>query len=174
MTSHENPVSDDPEQKRSILKPLFTWPIALVAVTLGILLVTNTVSAWGHRDEDRVENFKEHAEFFVGRMLRKIDATEEQNLQIQQIVDRTIDELASLHGEKTEMRDEVAALMTAQTVDRDAIEAMRVSHLARADQMSRIVSKSLADTMEVLTVDQRIELETRISKHARHRRGGWH
>ena len=52
MTSHENPVSDDPEQKRSILKPLFTLPIALVAVTLGILLVTNTVSAWGHRDEE--------------------------------------------------------------------------------------------------------------------------
>ena len=30
-------------------RPLFVWPMALLALTLGLLLVANTVSAWGRR-----------------------------------------------------------------------------------------------------------------------------
>ena len=174
MTSQNNASSQDPQQSTNGFTPLIAWPIALVAVTIGMLLLANTVSAWGSRESDRVEDFKEHAEFFVGRTLRKIDASEEQKTQIIQIVYGTIDELAALHGDRAGMREEIASMMTAPTVDREALETMRSAHLARADQMSRIVSASLADVMDILTVEQRLELKERLEKHGRRHGRGWH
>ena len=172
MTSQQNSTSLQPEQVESPARRLIAWPIALAAATLAMFLIANTVSAWGSRHEDDIDDFKAHAEYFVDRMLRKIDTSEEQNAQIQQIIGATIDELATLHGDRSTLRDEFSALMTADTIDREAIETLRASHLARADQMSRIVSESLADVMDVLTVEQRAELEERLAR--RHRRRGWH
>ena len=174
MTSQKNPTSEDTKQGKRPFNPLLAWPMALLAVALGMLLVANTVSAWGSREADRLEDFKEHAEFAVGRMLKKVDAKEEQQGQIQQIVDATINDLAAFHGDRGDLRDEISALMSAQTIDREAIETMRATQLARADLMSRIVSEGLADVMDVLSVDQRVELKERLGKrHGRHGRG-WH
>lgn len=174
MASQRNSTSPQPELEQNPGRRLLVWPVALAAATLAMLLIANTVSAWGSRDEHDVDDFKAHAEHFVDRMLRKIDASEEQNVQIQQIIDATIDELAALHENRSPMRAEFAVLMTADIIDREAIEALRASHLARADQMSRIVSASLADVMDVLTVEQRSELEERLGRHHRRHGRGWH
>lgn len=168
MTPQRKSASTHADGPKSPNRPLLTWPIALIAVTLAMFLITNTVSAWGSRKADGVDDFKQHAEHFVDRMLRKIDATGEQTAAIQQIIGGTIEELAAAHEQRGNLHDEISALLTAETIDREALEAMRADQLARADQMSRIATESLADAMEVLTVEQRTELEKRIAKHRRH------
>ena len=166
----------EPENSTSPARSLVSWPLALLALTVGLLLMANSVSAWGRRGVEDLDDTKAHAEHLVGRMLNKIDASDDQAETIQRIVSETIDELAVIRqapkGEEAGLRREIAALMTAQTIDRVAIEEMRTRHLARADLMSRILSEGLAEVMEVLTPEQRSALEERISRHGQRRR--WH
>ncbi|MAG29587.1 MAG: hypothetical protein CL908_01680 [Deltaproteobacteria bacterium] len=102
MSQHRNETADE---SRGARRHLVAWPLALIGLTAALLLVTNSVSAWG----------------------------------------------------------------------RGAIESLRVEHLGKADSMSRLVAERLADALEILTPEQRSQLEERFSRHTRrHRRGGWH
>lgn len=164
------PTKSDPKRPG----PLFYWPITLIALTAGLFLLTNTVSAWSDRDSDRIDEIKHHAERFSRRTLDRIGASEEQQSEVQEIVRQSIDELALLHADREGFRETLAPLITAEQVDREAIEAMRVRHLSRADEMSRIVSTAIADVMEILTPEQRSALEERMSQHDGHRGHGRH
>ena len=156
---------------------LISWPLILIGLTLACLFVANSVSAWGHRgdrDGRDVEDIKSHAEYFVGRALDRLDATDEQSAAIQMIVAASIEDLAEARGETETGREQLRALVRADSIDRDALEAFRQSHMQRADEMSRIVADGLADIMDVLTPEQRRELEAHFDKHhGRHGRRGW-
>ena len=151
---------------------LFSWPISLVGLTVGLLLIANVLSACGgRRDHHDLAEVKEHASDAVAHMLRKLDATEDQEERIQVIVGDAIDELALAHGPRGEGREEFSALLTAETIDREALEAMRRRHLDRADQMSAVATEHLGEVLEVLTPEQRQQLKERMLKH--HKRRGW-
>jgi Spy/CpxP family protein refolding chaperone len=167
------PTPESPPRAAGLRRPLIAWPLALVALTLAMLLVANTVSAWGRRSGEGLEDAKAHAEFLVSRALRRIDATDEQREAIQSIVAEAIDELASEHGERTPLRQEIEAVLAAETIDRAALERLRIEHLDRADRMSRIVARALADVLEQLTPEQRIQIEEHLEqRHGRRHR--WH
>jgi Spy/CpxP family protein refolding chaperone len=170
-TSRSNP--DRPPRAAGLSRPLIAWPLALAVLTLAMLLVANTVSAWSRRGGEGLEDAKAHAEFFVSRALHRIDATEEQREAIQSIVAQAIDELAGEHGEQTPLRQEIKTVLAAETIDRAALESLRVEHLERADRMSRIVARTLADVLEQLTPEQRIQIEEHLEqRHGRRHR--WH
>jgi Spy/CpxP family protein refolding chaperone len=172
--ANENLASQD--QPVALRRRLVTWPLALIGMTLAVLLVANTVSAWGRGDRDGhdIEDIKSHAEHFVGRALDRLDATDEQTAAIQTIVMATIDELNAARGEIGSGRGEFIELMTAPTIDRAALEELRLTHLERANVMTQIVAANLADVMDVLTPEQRIRLEEHLEKHhGRHGRHGW-
>ena len=63
-------------------------------------------------------------------------------------------------------------LMLATTIDRAAVEAVRAERLADADTISKGVMKTLADVAEVLTPEQRVQLNERVESF-RGRRGFW-
>jgi Spy/CpxP family protein refolding chaperone len=171
MTTKPDPSTDE---TRLMSRRLFFWPLALIGLTLAFLFVANTVSAWGRRDGHDIEDIKSHAEHFLDRALDRLDASEDQSAAIQLIVMATIDDLHDARGESTSGREEFLGLITADAIDRKALEEFRLSHLQRADDMSRIVADSLADVMDVLTPEQRQALEAHFDEHhGRHRGRGW-
>ena len=106
-------------------------------------------------------------------MMYRLDATDGQMDEVQAIVIQAIDELMTAHGPKGDDGDAFSALLTADTIDRAALEAMRQKHLGRAEVMSEIAMTRFADVLEVLTPEQRAQLDEKFSKHRRrHRR--WH
>ena len=162
------------QQKPLIGRRLISWPLALIGLTLVFLFVANSVSAWGRRDSHNLEDIQSHADYFIGRALDRLDATDEQSAAIQTIVVATIDDLYAARGEFGNGHEELRELVLAEPVDRAAIEQFRQAHMARADEMSRMVAASLADIMNVLTLEQRQELEAHLDRHHGRHNWGWH
>ncbi len=162
------------EEAPLVGRRLVFWPLALIGLTLALLFVANSVSAWGRRGSHDLEDIKSHAEHFVDRALARLDATDEQSAAIQSIVTAAIDDLHGARGDTQAGHQELRDLILADSIDRGAIEQFRQSHMQRADEMSRIVANGLADIMDILTPQQRQELEARFDEHhGRHGRHGW-
>lgn len=157
-----------------VSRRLVTWPLALIGLTLALLFVANSVSAWGRRSVEDIDDIKSHAEHFVERALDRLDATDDQETAIQGIVSRSIENLHALRGDREVDREALRNLMLANSIDRDAVEAFRAEKLRRADEMSRVLAAGIADIMEVLTPEQREELQEHFDKHRGHRGWGWH
>ena len=173
MNSEEN---ESTEMTGFFNKRLMSWPLALVGLTLVFMLVASSVSAWGRRDAHDIEDIKSHAGHFLDRALDRLDATDEQSTAIRAIVLSTIEELHESRGEFRSGREDFKQLLTADSIDRAALEELRQTHLARADEMTRTLSENLVDILELLTPEQREQLEEHFEKHGdRHgrRHGGW-
>lgn len=174
MTARDSQAYTPNEEGSSLGRRLVAWPLSLVGLTLGLLLVTNLLAACGgHRGHHDVDDLKEHAAHGVEHVMDELDGTEEQTARVQSIVVDAVDELAAIHGTRDDLRAEISRLLSAETVDRGAIESLRQEHLDRASRMSRVVTASLADVLEVLTPEQRRALHERVQKHGR-RHGGRH
>jgi len=155
--------------------------IALAAATVGS--TPATAAPWsdntqGHHGHERMAM---HAEMVTEWLLGKVDASDEQEAEVKQIVGREIKDLASLRAE-TEASGlrggaEWLELLRAETVDRDAVEVLRAEHLARADEVSGRIADALIEVAAVLTVEQRQELADLAEKHHERRpsrRHRWH
>lgn len=106
----------------------------------------------------------EHAAFFVSFALHRLDATPDQEDRIQAIVASTFDELGPLIEEHRDNRRELRDLLTAAAVDRGALEALRKEELGLVGEISARASVALADSAEVLTPEQRLELAERLER----------
>ncbi|MFN2427082.1 MAG: periplasmic heavy metal sensor [Candidatus Binatia bacterium] len=115
------------------------------------------------------EEAKEKAEFFVGFALHRLDATDEQEENVQKIVDRAIDEIFPVIHEHRANRDEFRSILAGPAIDRAAIEKLRAEEMALAESLSRTLASALADTAEALTTEQRTALVERLERfHHRH------
>ena len=175
MSNESNRKPNDPQPYRH---RLISWPLMLIGLTVAALLVANTVSAWGRSGQHDIEDIKAHVDHFLDRALDRLDASDEQDASIRQIVMTAIDDLDTARGELGSGGEALRDLLAADSIDRNALEALRASRLDRADEMSRIVVEGLADVMEILTPEQRRALEARLEKHHERHRGhggwGWH
>ena len=170
MATHQNPQSDG-----ALLLKLrrARRPLLLVGLAISVLLAANAVSAWGRRGEPGLDYIKSHVEHVLDGALDRLDATDDQSAAIRVIVMATIDDLQAARGDREQGREQLRNLVTGDSVDRAAIETFRRSHLERADQMSRIVAESVADVMEILTPEQRRQIEAHFAEGHGHRRHGW-
>ncbi len=115
------------------------------------------------------EEVKEHAEFFVGFALHRLDATDEQEEKVQSIVDGAIDNAFPVVAEHRANRDELRTILAGPTIDRAAIEKLRGEEVALVDSLSKTLAGAIADSAEVLTLEQRTELIERLARfHHRH------
>jgi periplasmic protein CpxP/Spy len=94
----------------------------------------------------------------MGRILDRIDATDEQEDKIEAIMDKVHDDVRPIMRSFRDTREDLAELLGAATIDREALEKLRAERVAAIDQASRTVATALADAAEVLTPEQRKEL----------------
>jgi Spy/CpxP family protein refolding chaperone len=144
---------------------LISWPLALVGLTVALLLVANSVSAWGRRDSHELDDIKSHVDHFLDRALDRLDATDEQGTAIRAIIMSSIDDLHGARGEFQSSHEEFRDLLMADTIDRAALEQLRLDTLSRTDKITRILTNNLTDVIEQLTPEQRRKLEERFEKH---------
>lgn len=116
------------------------------------------------------EMAQERAQRAADWITRYVDATPEQEAQIDAILGDAIDQLAANPPDPRASRDDVIAVLAAETVDRAALEDLRLEHLNRAEEFSRILTNTVANIAEVLTPEQRAEL-VEAAEHFHGRRG---
>jgi Spy/CpxP family protein refolding chaperone len=101
---------------------------------------------------------RERAAFAVDWILSKVDATEEQKVQVNDLVSVAIDDLFALSDQHRQNREAFVATLISASVDRDALDSIRQAELQLADQASTQVVDALAQIAEVLTPEQRTQL----------------
>ena len=83
--------------------------------------------------------------------------SDEQKARARAIVQASMAEMKALRPAPGEGMAEMRTLLSAETIDRDRIEQHRAAHHAQAEQMSKLMTRTLADLAEVLTPAQRSE-----------------
>ena len=140
----------------------------LVAVAACALAAgTYAVASGGMRalHEKRCQLVRAHVELKVERALTAADATEVQRQQVEAILERTFNDLKSLHADHEQLHEQALAVLTADGIDRSAIEALQVEHVAKLEQASRVVADAIGDAAEVLTPEQRARLASLAREH---------
>jgi Spy/CpxP family protein refolding chaperone len=120
---------------------------------------------WGGHGAVSPEAAKEHVQVAAKWALRDIDATEEQQDRVNEIVAGTIDDLFRLKGRHQENRAAFHAQLSGASIDRAALEEIRKSEIALADEASKRLVQALADVSDVLTPEQRQALIERVHRH---------
>ena len=101
---------------------------------------------------------REHVQMGVRWALKYVDATPEQEQQIQGIALAAVDDLLPLRDQHRANRDVFHSALAGGTVDRAALEKARQSELKLADQASQRLLKAVADAADTLTPEQRAQL----------------
>src|SRR5262245_18886847 len=111
----------------------------------------------GHGGLDR-ERAREHAELAAEWLLRSVDASDEQQARVREIVGASLESLAPLAEQHRAHHEALLELLGQPVIDRGALESLRAQELALADQASRTLTAGIADVAEALTPEQRAEL----------------
>jgi Spy/CpxP family protein refolding chaperone len=163
----------DPNARESRPGPLRRrlWLALPAAALLGlftaaVLVPYSDAMAWGRRGWGHghqggppdPEEVRAHVDFFTERMLRKVDATDEQTARVKAILHTSVDELLVIGESHRAQREQLREILAAPEVDREALEALRASGIEIADAASQLLTRTLADAAEVLSVEQRTEL----------------
>jgi len=157
---------------------------ATLATLIGDLAAGPGGKAWahgGHRGWHRGGGFlggpldpaalDERIERMVKHFAVEVDATPEQKAKLAEIAKAAARELQPLRQKMFEARKRGIELLAAPTIDRAAIERLRAEQIQTADAASRRLSQALADTAEVLTLEQRKQLAERFQRRHVRRRG---
>lgn len=103
----------------------------------------------------------------------EIDGTAEQE---QQIIAIALGAATEMRGVAQQMRDSgmvAKELLTAEPIDRTALEALRTARVADMDRISKTLVAAVADVAEVLTPEQRAQVQEMIRAHRDRERGHW-
>ena len=130
---------------------------ALLAVTVGAFAQFGGPRS-AHSRSLEPEVIMERAEFVVDFALGRVNATDAQRQQIKAAVQATIDDLQSTLAGHGSAHEELLEILAQPYVDRVALEQLRTSGLQHADVVSQRMIQTLADTADILTQEQRVEL----------------
>jgi Spy/CpxP family protein refolding chaperone len=158
---------------------LFVTTIALVAALTGAAAsqaVSHGPGYWrarafmGPLDPAQAE---ERADRFMRHVAIELDATAEQQDKLRTIAKATVKDLIPMRDKARTARERARELLTQPTIDRAAIEAFRTEQMALAEAASKRIAQALGDAAEVLTPEQRREVDSFLQWRRSHWRP-WH
>ncbi len=171
--THESTTGQSTQEPQKGSRRRF-WVGVVTGGMLGILLATSAsvYSFWGfrhHRGGHSAEEVSERVSFMTGWVLKKVDASEEQTQQVQDIVQKTVGDLFPLKDQHRANRQAFRETLSQPTIDRQALENIRMAEFQLVDTMSSRVVEAIADTAEVLTPEQRTQLAEMAARfHGKH------
>ncbi len=153
---------------------------ALIGIgTLAGVLIANVSAhsgfgghgAWGSKDHHyqggaSIEKSRERALDKAAWVLGSVDATPEQSKRLKAIVVGLVDEVYPLRQQHRENRRNVKEVLSQPQIDRQALERIRQDEMAIATQMSEKLVTALAESAEMLTIEQRLVLMNRLQRFA--------
>jgi periplasmic protein CpxP/Spy len=105
------------------------------------------------------------------RLLSGINATDEQKVRIQQIMQRAASDMAGQTEARRTLREQARAIFAAPTVDASAAEQLRQQMLAQHDQKSRRMMSAMLEVSAVLTPEQRSQMAQQMQNNHRGHHG---
>jgi Spy/CpxP family protein refolding chaperone len=138
----------------------------------GMLVAVVPIIAVGchgrhHRAGMSEAELREHAQDGAEFVLDHVDASEDQEGRVSQILDQLVPDLVALRPEKEALATELSQVLGADQVDPARVEEIRKKAIALADRASARMAKSLVETAQVLDKEQRAKL----IRHWQRRRG---
>lgn len=137
----------------AVIHPLSADPARLAA--RGFLVEAH----WGYDDaegkKDRSDRFTKRTKRTLRKMLRRIDATPEQKERVEEIVDRSMDDISSLRSEFQKSRRAFLAVLAQETPDQAALDEIRSEMLSLDSEINARILDGMIELSEVLTPDQR-------------------
>ena len=113
-----------------------------------------------------IEKSRERALDKAAWVLGSVDATPEQSKRVKAIVVGLVDEIYPLREQHRENRRSAKEVLSQPQIDPQALEQIRQDEMAIAIQMSEKLVAALAESAEVLTVEQRLVLMNRLQRFA--------
>lgn len=104
------------------------------------------------------EAAREHAELAAEWLLRSVDASDQQQARVREVVGASLAALGPLADQHRAHHQALVELLAQETIDRAALESLRSQELGLAEQASRTLTASIAEIAEALTPAQRAEL----------------
>lgn len=172
MTTETTPTRDEYGGKRRwrwTRRVLFGSGIAVALASAGAYFshAQSRHHGWGghHGAAFDPQSATEWAQLMTRQMLRRVDATTEQQERIQTIVAGALKDMLPMRDERRMARQESIKLVAAPTIDRDALERLRAGQIAMHEQASKRMMKAVLDIAEVLTPEQREKLTQVMTEH---------
>lgn len=109
----------------------------------------------------------QHVERMVDRMLRDVNATEQQRSQIRQIALAAATDLQGQREAGRQLHQQMRSLFTQPNVDAAAVEQLRQQSMAQADARSQRMTQAMVDIARVLTPEQRAQIGERMAERQR-------
>ena len=100
-------------------------------------------------------------------MLGRVDATDQQTVAVQRILDDSVEPLMELAKQHRSHRQELIEIFSAPEIDRERLEEICRGEIQVADAASSRVLKTIADAADVLSPKQRRALAERASRFHR-------
>ena len=176
MTPDTTPNGDEYGSRRRwrwTRRVLFGSGIAVALASAGAYFAhaQSRHHGWGghHAAAFDPQSAAEWAQLMTRQMLRRIDATPEQQERIQAIVGIALKDMLPMREQGRMARQEGIQLLAAPTIDREALERLRAGQIALHEQASKHMTKAVLDIAETLTPAQRDKLALAIAEH----RWGW-
>ncbi len=179
--SSRNSPSPLPDARRNETRRLLPLTLLSGALLLGTTLgvFAQQAAPVGPQSDQRAiarrDAQSRHPDSRLKRALTRINASEEQQTKIVDIMRQARNELGALREKRIATRKAIVDLLTKPTIDRAAIEARRAEQMRLADAGSTLLTKALTDSAEVLTPEQRVAFLRRMQElrhhHGHHGRG---
>ena len=112
-----------------------------------------------------------HLDRMLKHLYVEIDATEEQKTKLDPIVKQAAKDLLPMREQLRAGRGDAIDLLTQERIDPAAIEALRARQIQLVDDVSRRLTRAIAEASEVLTPAQRKELAAHFARHHQRRWG---
>lgn len=146
--------------------------IGLVGALLATLLIVPFAMAgkrWGSRDLSP-EQIRDRVDRVSDRVLSKLDASDEQRTEVDTLVDQLLPGMIGFKAEGRALKAKFRTALTADTIDAQELENLRQEGLALADRASAKALGAVISLAEILTPEQRAELQALLQeKHERMR-----
>ena len=138
--------------------------IGFPLLALGAFLLPRAWAhaGWGgrchHSKHFSTEDVRETAGFFAGRVLGKIDATDDQRASVDALLDEMVPQWVAMRGEKQALAHKVHETLSAEVVDPEALEQLRRKAMRMAEDASNRMVHALTELSTTLSPDQRRQL----------------